>query len=348
MPFGLRNGPAIFQRVMQSVLAPYLWLFCLVYIDDIVVFLTSYEEHIGHLDKVLQAVEDAGITLSPSKCHLFYPSIILLGHKVSHLGLSTHQEKVHVISDLDIPRSVAQLQTFLGMAVYFSAFIPYYADHARPLFELTRKGRAWTWDADHQEAFDSIRTALQQAPVLGHPVQGLSYRLYTDTSVAALGCALQQVQPIAVCDLDGTNAYKKLCAAFDEGRPPPKLINQMDKEFDDFTIPGEWSFSFDDTLIPVERVIAYWSRTFKAAELNYSVTEKEALAAKEGLVKFQPFIEGEKILLITDHSALQWAKTYKNTNCRLASWGAVFSAYKPGLRIIHRPGRVHSNVDPLS
>ena len=98
----------------------------------------------------------------------------------------------------------------------------------------------------------------------------------------------------------------------------------------------------------MERVIAYWSRTFKAAETRYSTTEREALAAKEGLVKFQPFIEGEKILLVTDHSALQWARTYENSNRRLAAWGAVFSAYMPNLEIIHRAGRVHSNVDPLS
>jgi len=81
MPFGLRNGPVIFQHVMQNILAPYLWLFCLVYIDDIVVYSKSYEEHIDHLDKVLEAVEKSGITLSPNKCHLFYGSILLLGHK---------------------------------------------------------------------------------------------------------------------------------------------------------------------------------------------------------------------------------------------------------------------------
>lgn len=98
----------------------------------------------------------------------------------------------------------------------------------------------------------------------------------------------------------------------------------------------------------VERVVAYWSRTFNKAERNYSVTEREALAAKEALIKFQPFIEGENILLITDHSALQWAKTYENANRRLAAWGAVFSAFEPGLEILHRPGRLHSNVDPMS
>ena len=85
----------------------------------------------------------------------------------------------------------------------------------------------------------------------------------------------------------------------------------------------------------IERVIRYWSRTFKAAEMHYSTTEREALAAKEGLVKFQPFIEGESVLLVTDHSALQWVRTYKNANRQLAAWGAVFSAYSPGLEIIH-------------
>jgi hypothetical protein len=97
-----------------------------------------------------------------------------------------------------------------------------------------------------------------------------------------------------------------------------------------------WGDTFDSSVLHVERVIGYWSRTFKSAECWYLTTEREALAAKEGLVKFQPFIEGEKILLVTDHSILQWARTYKNSNRRLAAWGAVFSAYAPNLEIIHR------------
>lgn len=106
--------------------------------------------------------------------------------------------------------------------------------------------------------------------------------------------------------------------------------------------------TFDDTVVHVERVIAYWSRTFKNAELNYSATEREGLAAKESLIKFQPFIEGEDILLVTDHAALQWAQTWENANRRLAAWGAIFGAFRPGLEIVHRAGRLHSNVDPLS
>jgi len=85
----------------------------------------------------------------------------------------------------------------------------------------------------------------------------------------------------------------------------------------------------------------------KSAEKNYSPTEKEALALRDGLVKFQPIIEGESITAITDHSALTWSKTYQGINRRLAVWGLTFAAY-PKLKIVHRAGRVHSNVDPIS
>ena len=71
LPFGLRNGPSIFQWVMQGILAPYLWIFCLVYIDDIIIYSKSYEEHLSHLDQVLAAIEKAGITLSPKKAIYF-------------------------------------------------------------------------------------------------------------------------------------------------------------------------------------------------------------------------------------------------------------------------------------
>lgn len=97
----------------------------------------------------------------------------------------------------------------------------------------------------------------------------------------------------------------------------------------------------------IERVIAYWSRVLKSAENNYSPTEKEALALKEGLIKFQPYLEGELIVVFTDHAALTWSRTFQNINRRLLTWGTVYSAY-PDLEILHRAGKVHSNVDPIS
>ena len=109
---------------MNNVLAPYLWIFALVYIDDIVIFSTNFNDHVRQLGQVFEAIAEAGITLSPKKCNLGYQSLLLLGQQVSRLGLSTHKEKVDAILKLEEPKNMPTLQTFLGMMTYFSSYIP--------------------------------------------------------------------------------------------------------------------------------------------------------------------------------------------------------------------------------
>ena len=258
------------------------------------------------------------ITLSPNKCHLFYGSILLLRHKVSHLGLSTHLEKVSTILDLERPKKLSQ-QTFLRMVVYFSAFIPYYTSICTLLFQLLRKGAHWQWGAEEEYAFEAAKEALRSSLVLGHPIEGLPYHLYTDASDKALECALQKIQPITVKDLEGARTYTWLHKQFNVGLPPPKLTTMLSAKISDSSGDNKWGETFNSMIVHVERVVAYWSRTFKSAKTHYSTTEREALAVKEGLVKFQPYIEGEQILLVTDQSVLQWARTYENSNHRLAA-----------------------------
>jgi hypothetical protein len=348
LPFGYRNGPSVFQRVMQGILSAYLWIFTLVYIDDIVVYSKTFEDHLKHVNLVLKAISNAGITLSPPKCHLGYQSLQLLGQQVSRLGLSTHKEKVDAIVQLAEPRNVHELQTFLGMMVYFSAYIPFYAWVVAPLFKLLRKGTTWKWSELEQEAFDLSKEILTNAPVRAYAIPGLGYRLYSDACDYGLAAILQQVQPIAIKDLKGTRAYEKLEKAFKNGESVPSLVSAIAKDGSDLPPQDiKWANQFEDTVVRVERVIAYWSRTLKPAEQNYSPTEREALALKEGLIKFQSYIEGERIDAITDHAALTWSKTFQNVNRRLLSWGTTFAAY-PNLHIVHRAGRVHSNVDPIS
>jgi hypothetical protein len=256
MPFSLRNGPSVFQRVMQGVLAPFLWLFTLVYIDDIVVFSKSWEEHLVHLDQVLGAITKAGITLSPPKCFVGYSSILLLGQKVSRLGLSTHREKVAAILDLATPRHVSDLQKFLGMCVYFSAYIPFYVFIAAPLFKLLKKGVKFEWEAEHEIAFRQAKEALAASPVLGHAIQGRPYRLYSDASDFAMGASLQQVQPIAIRDLKGTPVYDRLWGAWKAKLPIPKLYVKLCNDVEEQHQPDEWSEEFEDTIVHVERELS--------------------------------------------------------------------------------------------
>ena len=219
---------------MQEILSPYLWVFTLVYIDDIVIYSRSFEDHLKHVDLVLKAITESGLTLSPPKGHLGYRSIVVLGHIVSRLGLSTNLEKLKVIWDLKAPTDHKKLESFLGLAVYFSAYIPYFSWMANPLFKnLRQKDSPYVWNDTHQKCFELIKLALVSAPVRGHPEPGQAYCLYTDASDYTIAGALQQIQFIAIKDLKGTRVHKKLADAYKKGEKVPDLVTRLSKEFDD-------------------------------------------------------------------------------------------------------------------
>jgi hypothetical protein len=289
---------------MQEILSPFLWIFTLVYIDDIVVYSKSFDDHLKHVDMVLKAITESGLTLSPPKCHLGYRSIVVLGNIVSQLGLSTHNKKLKAIWELEAPKDRKKLETFLGLAVYFSVYIPYFSWMANLLFKnLQLKDSPYEWTDIHQKCFKLIKFALVSAPVRGYPEPGQAYHLYTDASDYAIAGALQQIQYMAIKDLR-TQIPKQLHEAFKKGEKVPDLVTRLSKEFDDQHSMPEWSDNWEETLIPIKRVVAYWSQVLASAETRYSATEREALAAKESIIRFQPFIEGERILLVTNHSAL--------------------------------------------
>jgi len=274
MPFGWRNGPPEFQRVMQEILAPYLWVFTLVYIDDIVVYSRTFEDHLKHVDLVLKAIASSGITLSLPKCHLGYCSIVVLGNKVSRLGLSTHHKKLKAVWELEALRDRKKLESFLGLAVYFSSYIPYFSWMANPLFKcLRQKETPFEWSDELQKCFELIKAALVSMPVRGHPEPGQAYRLYTDASDYAIAGALQQVQYMTIKDLKGTRTYKRLQEAYKKGDKIPELTTRLSKEFDDKRPLSNWESNWEETKVPVERVVVYWSRVLHAAETRYLATE---------------------------------------------------------------------------
>src|SRR5260370_41940239 len=125
---------------------------------------------------------------------------------------------------------------------------------------------------------------------------------------------LQQVQPIALKDMRGTKIHDFIMEAHQRGLGVPRIAKPASTKTFDVPKPGQWADPVEEMIIHMECVVVYWSCTLRAVERNYSATEQEALGVKEALVKFQPFIEGEKNIVITDHAALMWARTYKNVN----------------------------------
>ena len=193
MPFGVTNAPGFFQRAMHSVLGPLLGRCALVYLDDIVIYSRSPEEHVNDVRAVLQALRDHGLTVKESKCTFSEPSIDLLGYVVSGAGISPDPGKTSALRDMPAPTNVREVQRFLGMAGYYRQLIPMFSHHAAPLIHLTRKHSRFLWNEECQAAFDLLRSALTGDAVMAHPQVGVPYKLYTDASKYAVGAILTQL-----------------------------------------------------------------------------------------------------------------------------------------------------------
>ena len=193
MPFGLCNAPATFQRLMQKTLAG-LSAFCSVYIDDVIVFSRSLEEHLDHLSQVFSRLRKVGLKLHPSKCQFAFPEVPYLGHIISAKGISPNPDKVRAVRDYPVPTNVRAIREFLGIAGYYRRFIPNFAKVAQPLYHLIKKDVQYMWSSACQEAFTRLKELLTSPPVLAYPNFDRRFVLHTDASSHGLGAVLEQEQ----------------------------------------------------------------------------------------------------------------------------------------------------------
>jgi hypothetical protein len=193
MPFGVTGGPAVFQRLVDCLLAGLRYETCMVYIDDIVVFAKTPEEHERRLEQVLQRISDANLKLKPSKCKFAQLEVKLLGHIISGEGIKPDPEKRAQIEQLEEPTTPTGVRAFLGLAGYYRRFIKDFATLAIPLNGLLKKGKEWEWTPKCQEAFEKLRSALHSQPILKHPDFTKPYILQTDASDIGLGAVLTQL-----------------------------------------------------------------------------------------------------------------------------------------------------------
>jgi hypothetical protein len=217
LPFGLVNAPGQFQRLMSSILSEHLGRTCLVYIDDIVVFSKDKDAHRADVQKILDTIHDAGLTLKLKKCFFCKEQVELLGYTVSASGISPQEDKVAVIRDMSPPEDLKAVQRFLGMTGYYRQTIPGYASLAEPLVRLTKKGEPWCWKEEQDTAFRQLREELTSDRVMAFPHTELPYKLYTDASNYAVGAILAQDQdgierPIHYVSKQLTEGQKKWSA----------------------------------------------------------------------------------------------------------------------------------------
>jgi hypothetical protein len=189
---GLTNSPATFIRCVDHVLGDLKWKVCDVYFDDIIVFSSTFEEHLKHIDMVLSRIQDAGLTINPSKVQLCRQKLKFLGHVIEPGKCHPNPEKVSAINNYPVPFSPLQIQKFLGLVGFYRKFIPYFALHAKPLHALIKKGVKFAWNTEAQIGFEELKRSLSLLTEVHLPDLNHRFIIQCDASDSGLGAVFIQ------------------------------------------------------------------------------------------------------------------------------------------------------------
>ncbi|KAE8657890.1 Detected protein of unknown function [Hibiscus syriacus] len=192
MTFGVTNAPAAFMDLMNRIFQPYLDQFVVVFIDDILVYSKSIEEHSTHLRLVLQILRDKNLYAKLSKCEFWLDEVIFLGHVISAVGIRVDPQKVKAIMDWEVPKNVSEVRSFLGLTGYYRRFVKNFSMIVLPLTKLMRKNVPFVWTSECQESFEALKRILTETPILVQPESGKNFVVYSDASHNELGCVLMQ------------------------------------------------------------------------------------------------------------------------------------------------------------
>jgi len=192
MPFGVTNVPAIFMDYMNRIFHLFLDQFVVVFIDDILIYSKTLEEHEEHLRIVLQILKEKKLYAKLSKCELWLEEVKFLGHVISNKGVSMDPTKVEAILQWEPPKIVTEICSFLGLAGYYRRFIERFSKIAMPLTQLTKKGQAFVWIEKCENSFQELKKRLTTSPVLALPDPTGHFVIFFDASKMGLGCVLIQ------------------------------------------------------------------------------------------------------------------------------------------------------------
>lgn len=192
LPFGLKNSPGVFQRLMHKVLSDLMYKICMVYLDDIIVFSTNFEEHIEDVTRIFSRLRQYKLKIHPEKMTIATDQVTYLGHLCTAASIAPDLHKLGAVADIDPPITVTGVRSFLGLVSYYRRFIKDFASIAQPLHQLLHKDQSWIWETKQQIAFDCLKRRLVTAPILAQPDVKKDVILQTDWSHLGIGAVLAQ------------------------------------------------------------------------------------------------------------------------------------------------------------
>lgn len=281
MPFGLKNAPATFQRLMDNVLMGLLGNVCFVYLDDIVIYAESLEEHKLKLNQLFERLREANLSLQPDKCEFFKKELMYLGHIISEEGVKPNPEKIQAIKGYPAPKTHKELKQFLGLVGYYRRFIKDFSSITQPFTSLLKKNISFKWEMRQQINFEKLKQLLSSEPILQYPDFNKEFLLTTDASDEGIGAVLSQGVigndlPIAYASRTlnkaernyNTTEKELLAIVWATKHFRPYLYGKRFKIITDHK-PLVWLFNVKD---PSSRLMRW---RLKLEEYNYEVLYKE-------------------------------------------------------------------------
>lgn len=280
MPFGLKGAPATFQRMMNSVLTGLQGFKCFVYLDDVIIYGKTLDDHNSKLKSIFERLRTHNLKLQPDKCEFLRHELNYLGHVITEEGTVPDPAKIRAVQSFPIPNCPRDIKSFLGLAGYYRRYIYDFAKLAQPLNVLLKKDAPFNWNASCLESFESLKSKLCNAPILIYPDFTREFILTTDASNKAIGGILSQGTigrdlPIAYAsrilnkaELNYSTIEKELLAiCWSVKHFRPYLYGRK------FTIvtdhkPLTWLFSIKD---PGSRLIRF---RLKLEEYEYNIVHK--------------------------------------------------------------------------
>ncbi|XP_017797025.1 PREDICTED: uncharacterized protein LOC108578250 [Habropoda laboriosa] len=332
MPFGLRNAPSTFQRLMDSVLSGLQGNEMFVYLDDIVIYASSLTEHNIKFKNLAARLREANLFLQPDKCEFLRREVAYLGHVIGRDGVKPDPRNVSAVKNFPVPKDAKGVRQFLGLAGYYRRFIPKFADIAKSLTLLLKKDIKFEWKQEQERAFMTLRDMLCTEPILQYPDFSKPFIVTTDASGHAIGAVLSQ----------GIIGRDMLCTE------PILQYPDFSKPFIVSTDASGHAIGavLSQGIIGKDLPIAYTSRVLNAAELNYPTIEKECLAIMYAVQHFRPYIYGREFQLVTDHRPLVWLHSVKDPQSRLVRWRLKLAEFE--YRVVYKQGKENMNADALS
>ena len=194
LPMGLDSAPGAFQNLMELILAGLSYEVAMIYLDDIIIFGKSFQEHLSRLELVLSRIKEAGLKIKGSKCRFFRKRTHFLGHIISKDGVDVDPDKVSAAANMKPPSNLKELRATLGLVGFYRRFIADFGKTAEPLYRLLSKTEKFVWTTECGESMNQLKLKLQEAPILGFPNDTEPYTLTTDASLTGIGAIITQKQ----------------------------------------------------------------------------------------------------------------------------------------------------------